>query len=206
MLTWILKIRWARATHIETFAYPKVYAIHGPFYFISILLRTFCPFIIGYYTIRYVLTGKSDHTIAMTDIACRLLLCSGYNFVRNRNRIVWKNAIWLVLSQLFYQLPLPGIFCWGLLTALEGGWGTSMRSPGEMAKPHSGWRSRIWSTSFVIVWIGFVGSAVGKYLSRYFGFDSVLEFRIIATSFIFPSVLFFFVLFKDLLVQLFARI
>jgi hyaluronan synthase len=125
--------------------------------------RFYGPLIIGVFTIRYVFTGYSVHTYSLLDLLFRVALCTSYNFWCNKSHV---NSIkYLVLSQIFYQLPLPGIMFWSVLTVLEGGWGTSMRNQTEQKKNrHAAW-DNLWSTSAVVMWMGFVGAAVARFVA-----------------------------------------
>ncbi|KAM3069290.1 hypothetical protein ACMFMG_010797 [Clarireedia jacksonii] len=164
LIRWLLQQqRWARATHIETFQYPQIYSIHGAILFVTAMRRFYGPLIIGVFTIRYVFTGYSVHTYSLLDLFFRIALCTSYNFWCNKSHV---NSIkYLVLSQIFYQLPLPGIMFWSVVTVLEGGWGTSMRNQTEQKKNrHAAW-DNLWSTSAVVVWMGFVGAAVARFVA-----------------------------------------
>ena len=163
LLRWLLQqIRWARATHIETFQYPSVYLIHGPIVFITAMRRFYGPILFGIVTIRYVLTGHIVFAYSPLDLAGRIILCALYNFLCNKENV---NSIFhLIWSQVFYQLPLPGIMIWSVVTVLEGGWGTSMRNQGERRKRNPWWE-KLWSTTAVVLWMGFVGAGLAKYVA-----------------------------------------
>lgn len=164
LLRWLLQqIRWARATHIETFQYPQVYSIHGPILFITAMRRFYGPLIIGVFTIRYVLTGYTVHTYSLLDLVGRIILCTCYNGLFNKKHV--NGIFYLVFSQIFYQLPLPGIMFWSVVTVLEGGWGTRMRNQSEMQKGRWAGLENLWSTTAVVIWMGFVAAAIARFVS-----------------------------------------
>jgi hyaluronan synthase len=163
LLRWLLQqIRWARATLIESFQYPSIYSIHGPVIFLTAVSGFYGPLLTGILTIRYVLTGHVVRTYSVLDIACRIFLCTAYNLACNRKNV--NSILHLIWSQIFYQLPLPGIIFWSGLTFLEGSWGTRMRSHGERRKGNAWWE-KLWGTTAVVVWMGFVGAGLARYIA-----------------------------------------
>lgn len=179
LLRWLLQqMRWARATHIECFQYPQIYSIHGVILFVTAMRRFYGPLIIGVFTIRYVFTGYTVHAFQSWDFVLRVALCTCYNFWRNKSHVA--SIKYLVLSQIFYQLPLPGIMFWSVVTVLEGGWGTSMRSANEQKKSRfAGW-DNLWSTTAVVIWMGFVGAAVARWVTSYLAPAFMIEAMIFA--------------------------
>jgi hyaluronan synthase len=181
LLRWLLQqIRWARATHIETFQYPQVYSIHGPILFVTAMRRFYGPLIIGIFTIRYVLTGYTAHTYSLIDLIGRIILCTGYNYTVNGKSV--NGITYLICSQIFYQLPLPGIMFWSVLTVLEGGWGTRMRNQSEQRKERWAGLENLWSTSAVVLWMGFVAAAVARYLAWRFAREFMIPLMLISAS------------------------
>lgn len=179
LLRWLLQqMRWARATHIETFQYPQVYSIHGPILFVTAMRRFYGPLVIGIFTIRYVLTGYTVHTYSLLDLIGRIILCTAYNYLVNGKNV--NNIVYLICSQVFYQLPLPGIMFWSVLTVLEGGWGTRMRNESEQRKERwAGW-DNLWSTTAVVAWMGFVAAAITRYVASRFAPDFIAPLMIVA--------------------------
>ncbi|MCJ1326018.1 hypothetical protein MMC10_002681 [Thelotrema lepadinum] len=167
LLRWLLQqIRWARANQIETFQYPQVYAIHGPILFITAMNRFYGPLSIMVVTARYVLHGDSDRAYSLIDVFLRIALCTTYNFICNRRHVCsWA---FLAISQIFYQLPLPGIIVYSTATALEGGWGTSMRNRTESQKAKGGGWEHLRSVSAVVAWMALVAAAVARYTATAF--------------------------------------
>jgi hyaluronan synthase len=142
--------------------------------------RFYGPLIIGIFTIRYVLTGYTAHTYSLIDLIGRIILSTGYNYAVNG-----KNAngiTYLICSQIFYQLPLPGIMFWSVLTVLEGGWGTRMRNQSEQRKERWAGLENLWSTSAVVLWMGFVAAAVARYLAWRFAREFMIPLMLISAS------------------------
>ncbi|KAF4625956.1 hypothetical protein G7Y89_g12207 [Cudoniella acicularis] len=181
LLRWLLQqVRWARATHIETFQYPKVYAIHGAILFVTAMRRFYGPLIIGVFTIRYVLTGYTVHTYSLTDLVGRIVLCTVYNRLLNKDNV---NGIgYLICSQIFYQLPLPGIMFWSVVTALEGGWGTRMRNQSETRKGRRAGFENLWSTTAVVLWMGFVAAAMARFIACRIAPDLLVQLMLVSSS------------------------
>ncbi|KAG4034925.1 hypothetical protein MFRU_002g02740 [Monilinia fructicola] len=179
LLRWLLQqMRWARATHIECFQYPQIYSIHGVVLFVTAMRRFYGPLIIGVFTLRYVFTGYTIHAFQSWDFVLRVAVCTCYNSWRNKSHV--GSIKYLILSQLFYQLPLPGIMFWSVLTVLEGGWGTSMRSANEQKKSRfAGW-DNLWSTTAVVIWMGFVAAAVARWATSYIAPAFIVQAMIFA--------------------------
>ena len=167
LLRWLLQqIRWARANLIETFQYPLIYVIHGPIIFITAINRFYGPLSIMVVTLRYVFHGDADRVYSLMDVFARIALCTTYNFLCNRRHVC--SWLYLALSQIFYQLPLPGIIVYSTLTALEGGWGTSMRNRKETQKARGGGWDHLKAVSAVVAWMALVAAALARYLAASF--------------------------------------
>ncbi|EKG21103.1 hypothetical protein MPH_01588 [Macrophomina phaseolina MS6] len=164
------QLRWSRATHIETLQYPMVYAIRGPIALICAIRRVYGPLAMAVFTIRYAWNGSAPFAFSPLDMFLRLVVCSLYNIVFFRQHV---NAVrhWtlLLLSQLFYQIPLPGIAVWSCLTMLQGSWGTSMRGSAEKRRArHPGWEN-LGTVLAISAWLGVVGAATARWIaSRWF--------------------------------------
>ena len=181
LLRWLLQqIRWARATHIETFQYPQVYSIHGAILFVTAMRRFYGPLIIGVFTIRYALTGYTVHTYSLIDLIGRIILCTCYNGLFNKKHV--NGIFYLVFSQIFYQLPLPGIMFWSVVTVLEGGWGTRMRNQSEMQKGRWAGLENLWSTTAVVVWMGFVGAAIARFVAFRLAPQFMMELMLVSSA------------------------
>ncbi len=48
---------------------------------------------------------------------------------------------------------------------LEGGWGTRMRSESEQKKERWAGLENLWSTTAVVVWMGFVAAALTRFVA-----------------------------------------
>ena len=163
LIRWLLQqLRWARATHIETFQYPQVYSLHGPIPFVAAMRRFYGPLIIAIATIRYVLRGDVIYAYSLYDLFYRVLLCTAYNWLTNSQHV--KSWAILAASQVFYQVPLPAIIFWSTVTVLESNWGTQMRSKKEAQKEvRAGWEN-MGAVLVVTGWMGFVSAAMARFL------------------------------------------
>lgn len=167
LLRWLLQqIRWARANQIETFQYPLVYAIHGPIFFITAMNRFYGPISIMVVTFRYVFHGDSNRAYSLVDLFLRIALCTTYNYLCNRRHVC--SWLFLAISQIFYQLPLPGIIVYSTATALEGGWGTSMRNKKEAQKAKGGGWDHLRAITAVVCWVALAAAAIARYFSTAF--------------------------------------
>lgn len=160
------QLRWSRATHIETLQYPFVYAVHGPIALICAVRRIYGPLAMAIFAVRYAWGGSAPFDFSPLDMFLRLVVCSLYNIVFFRQHV---NAVshWslLLLSQLFYQIPLPGIAVWSCVTMLQGSWGTSMRGSAEKQRErHPGWEN-LGTVLAISAWLGVVGAAVGRWVA-----------------------------------------
>lgn len=165
-LRWILQqIRWARATQIETFQYPAVYAIHGPIMFLSAMNRFYGPLSVMVFTLRYVFTGHVIRAYSIYDILGRIVLVTTYNLVCYE-RQAGCSVFFLAISQFFYQLPLPGLVVYATLTVLEGGWGTSMRNKKEVLKSKGAGWEHFGAITAVVAWMGIAVAALGQWLAN----------------------------------------
>lgn len=166
LLRWFLQqIRWARATQIETFQYPAVYAIHGPVLFFSAMNRFYGPVSVLILTLRYVFTGYVARAYSLYDVLGRVVLVTTYNLVCYQ-RLAGCSLVFLAVSQIFYQLPLPGLIVYATLTALEGGWGTSMRNRKEVQKSKGAGWEHLRAITAVIIWLGIVAAAFGRWFAN----------------------------------------
>lgn len=165
LLRWLLQqIRWARATQIETFQYPGVYAIHGPIFFLASMNRFYGPLSVMLLTLRYVFLGQVVRAYSLYDVLFRIVLVTTYNLLCYRRELP-SSLLFLGLSQIFYQLPLPGLILYASFTALEGGWGTSMRNRNEVQKAKGAGWDHIGEIMAVVSWLGLVGAALTRWLA-----------------------------------------
>lgn len=171
-MRWLLQqLRWARAAHIERFQYPRAYAIHGPVLFVNALVRHHSSLCVALCAARYAWDGRLGMSLTPADVLLRVALFGAYNAAVHPLRAASVGPAALVLAQLFYQLPLPGIVLWSTLTTLQGGWGTQMRAAGVApAKGAVGarWRLRpevvdnVGALTAVAAWLVVVGAAVAR--------------------------------------------
>ncbi|GME44857.1 hypothetical protein EAF04_006864 [Neofusicoccum parvum] len=172
LVRWLLQqLRWARAAHIERFQYPRAYAIHGPVLFVNALVRHHSSLCVALCAARYAWDGRLGMSLTAADVLLRVALFGAYNAAVHPLRAASIGPAALVLAQLFYQLPLPGIVLWSTLTTLQGGWGTQMRAAGVApAKGAVGarWRLRpevvdnVGALTAVAAWLVVVGAAVAR--------------------------------------------
>lgn len=100
----------------------------------------------------------------MSDLGLRLLGIAIYNFLRNPDRQSAGAVLWMVPGLLFYNVPLPAVQAWSLVTLTADTWGNSMRSSSERAKKDT-LRKRWFESGFFVVWMGAVGAMLAKWLS-----------------------------------------
>lgn len=166
LLRWLLQqIRWARATQIETFQYPSVYAIHGPLFFFAAMNRFYGPLSVMLLTLRYVFLGQVVRAYSLYDIILRVSLVTTYNLLCYRREVACS-LFFLAVSQVFYQLPLPGLILYASFTALEGGWGTSMRNRKEVQKARGAGWDHIQEIAAVVSWLGLVAAASARWFAN----------------------------------------
>ncbi|KAK7706840.1 hypothetical protein SLS57_009511 [Botryosphaeria dothidea] len=157
------QLRWSRATYVETLQYPTVYAVRGPIALLCGLRRVYGPLAMATITARFVWDGSAPFPLSLADIAARLVLCATYNVVCFGNYMgTVRHWSLLFASQIFYQIPLPGIAVWSCVTMLQSGWGTQMRSAQHRMKaPHPGWEN-VGTVLAVSAWMGLVAGALAR--------------------------------------------
>lgn len=165
LVRWIRQqVRWGRAQHIESLLTPRVYIINHPFLFLSALRRELAHLVVFVQCLLYLFTDKSLLSFNMPDLGLRLLGIAIYNFLRNPDRQSASSVLWMMPGLLFYNVPLPAVQAWSLVTLTADTWGTSMRSSSEKAKKDS-LRKRWFESGFFVVWMGAVGAMFAKWLS-----------------------------------------
>ncbi|KAK0645199.1 Hyaluronan synthase 1 [Lasiodiplodia hormozganensis] len=157
------QLRWSRATYVETLQYPAVYAVRGPISLLCGLRRVYGPIATAAIVLRFVWDGSAPYPLSLTDIFARLALCAGYNAVFfGQYQSTVRHWSLLFVSQVFYQIPLPGIAVWSCMTMLQNGWGTQMRSTQQrMRAPHPGW-DNVGTVLAMSAWMGLVAAAVAR--------------------------------------------
>ncbi|KAH6604305.1 glycosyltransferase family 2 [Trichoderma cornu-damae] len=162
------QVRWARATHIESLLQPKVYLVTHPLFFYSMSRRELGPVVALAATLWYLATGEQLIILFMADLLVRFAVRAAYNVLRNPHRLDLASVKWIVPGILFYQLPLPAVHVWSLLTLTADGWGTSMRNSSELAKK-DGARQAWREMGFFVAWMGVVAGCVARWLSTFLG-------------------------------------
>ena len=128
--------------------------------------RFYGPLSIMVVTARYVFRGDADRAYSLIDLLLRIALCTTYNALCNRRHVLgW---FFLAISQVFYQLPLPGIIVYSTITALEGGWGTSMRNRTEAQKARGGGWDHLKAITAVVGWMALAAAAIARYVATAF--------------------------------------
>jgi hyaluronan synthase len=192
----IPQVRWARATHIETFQQPKVYLLNHPIFFWAAFKREAGPLLVLASIIIYLLTGARFVYFSWLDIGCRLAYTTLYNWLRNPDRGPRLAWLWITPALLFYNIPLPIIQLWSLVTIFEHGWGTSMRSNAELSKHHQFWK-RWYDVGFFVVWMGIVGATAARLLGSIAGWDDGTTFLAMLAGLVIPSSVSFYALIFD---------
>lgn len=158
------QVRWGRAQHIESLLYPRVYILNHPFLFLSGLRREFTHIIVFFQGILYLCSEAVIIPFNMTDVIVRLVSLALYNFLRNPDRQSATAVLWMIPGLIFYNVPLPAIQIWSLITLTADTWGNSMRAGAELAKKDS--LSKKWyEGGFVVVWMAIVGAIMVKWWS-----------------------------------------
>ncbi|POS74039.1 hypothetical protein DHEL01_v207566 [Diaporthe helianthi] len=165
LVRWIRQqVRWARAQHIESLLLPSVYAKSHPFLFMSALRRELAHLIVFVQCMLYLFTEHNLLYFNMPDFGLRILGIALYNFLRNPDRQSTAAVLWMVPGLLFYNVPLPAVQAWSLVTLTADTWGNSMRSSTERARKESA--SKKWFESgFFVIWMGVVGAMLAKWAS-----------------------------------------
>lgn len=102
--------------------------MNHPFLFMSPLRRELAHLVVFVQCLQYLFTNISLLSFIMADVGLRVLGIALYSFARNPNRQVAGALLWMVLGLLFYNVPLPAIQAWSLVTMTADTWGNTMRS------------------------------------------------------------------------------
>lgn len=138
--------------------------MNHPLLFMSGLRREVAHLIVFVQCLLYLFTDISLLSFNMPDIGLRILGIAVYNFSRNPDRQSASAVFWMIPGLLFYNVPLPAIQAWSLVTMTADTWGNTMRSSSERAKKES-LRKKWFETGFFVVWMGLVGAMLAKWLS-----------------------------------------
>lgn len=146
--------------------------INHPFLFLSALKRELTHMVVFVQGIMYIFSEASLVPMNMQDLVIRLLGLSFYNFLRNPDRQSANAVLWMLPGLMFYNIPLPAVQVWSLLTLTADTWGNSMRSSSERVKKDS-LGKKWYEAGFVVAWMAAVGVILAKWLSV--RFDVVLQ-------------------------------
>ncbi|KAF5702667.1 glycosyltransferase family 2 [Fusarium globosum] len=162
------QVRWARATHIESLLIPRVYGMSHPMAFFAAARREFGPLVVAVAVLSYFLTSHKLLYFSYPDLFLRIGITTIYNILRNPDRLRLALCWYVVPGMFFYNIPLPAIHIWSLVTMTADTWGTAMRASTEISKKDSS-RKKWFETGFFVVWMGIVGGTVARWLANEFG-------------------------------------
>ncbi|KAB8074414.1 hypothetical protein BDV29DRAFT_173703 [Aspergillus leporis] len=189
---WLLQqVRWGRATHIETFQQPKIYLLNHPIFFWAAMKKEVGPLLVFLCVLYYVITGQRFAYFSFNDACLRVAYTIGYNWLRNPDRGPRNAWIWIGPALVFYNIPLPSIHLWSMLTVFERGWGTTMRSNAEMSKREQFWK-RAYDLGFFVVWMGIVGGTTARIVAGYAGWDAAATAKALFLGIVVPSTVSFY--------------
>lgn len=143
---------------------PSVYAKSHPFLFMSALRREVAHLIVFVQCLLYLFTEHNLLYFNMPDFGLRIVGIALYNFLRNPDRQSTAAVLWMVPGLLFYNVPLPAVQAWSLVTLTADTWGNSMRSSTEQAKKES-LRKKWFESGFFVIWMGGVGAMLARWVS-----------------------------------------
>ncbi|KAJ5232216.1 hypothetical protein N7468_005172 [Penicillium chermesinum] len=187
MSRWIMQqVRWSRAGHIESFQQPRVYLLNNPLFFWAAIKREFGPLLGLLYILYYLFTGKSFAYFNWYDVGIRVSYTLLYNYTRNPDRGPSHSWFWVIPGLLFYNIPLPMIHLWSLITVFQDGWGTSMRATAELSKRGQAWKR--WNDlGFFVVWMGVVGGTAARMAATHLGWTDEGVFLAIVWGICIPA-------------------
>ncbi|RBA13430.1 hypothetical protein FPRO05_02224 [Fusarium proliferatum] len=162
------QVRWARATHIESLLIPRVYGMSHPMAFFAAARREFGPLVVAVAVLSYFFTSHKLLYFSYRDLFLRISITTIYNILRNPDRLRLALCWYVVPGMFFYNIPLPAIHIWSLVTMTADTWGTAMRASTEISKKDSS-RKKWFETGFFVVWMGIVGGTVARWLANEFG-------------------------------------
>ncbi|KAF4343934.1 alfa-L-rhamnosidase [Fusarium beomiforme] len=181
MTRWLSQqVRWARATHIESLLIPRVYAMTHPMAFYAAARREVGPLVATITVLLYLFTSRKLLYLSYSDLFLRLGLAAAYNLARNPHRLRVASLFWVVPGMFFYNVPLPAIHLWSLLTMTADTWGTAMRATSELSKKESS-RKRWFETGFFVIWMGIVGGTVARWAATEFHLSEGLKLAFMTT-------------------------
>ncbi|KAF2758837.1 hyaluronan synthase [Pseudovirgaria hyperparasitica] len=165
MRRWLLQqVRWARAVHIESYSRPEIYLQQPPIFFFAALRRQLTGMTAMVIAMVYLFTGVTPLHFSFQDYLFRFAFTLVYLAVRNPLRPSLAEWLYSVPANLFYNVPLPAVQAWSLMTVFNDSWGTTMRSSKELSR-HSKLRAKMWDVGFFVFWIGLLGGVAGRYVA-----------------------------------------
>lgn len=161
-----------------------MYLLNHPFLFLSALRRELAHLVVFVQCLLYLFTDISLLSFNMPDLGLRLLGIAIYNFLRNPDRQSAGAVLWMVPGLLFYNIPLPAVQAWSLVTLTADTWGNSMRSSSERAKKDS-MQKRWFESGFFVIWMGAVGAMLAKWSASRFEMmpGQTLLWEVVAAAF-----------------------
>lgn len=154
---------------MESFHRPSIYLKQSPILFYGALRRELAAFVMPVTVVLYVSSGYLLlRAFSIWDYLHRPIITLIYLSLRNPYRPTIKEWLWSIPANLFYNIPLPAILMWSLVTVLHDAWGTTMRSSKELSSQSSKLRLKIWELGFFVLWMGILGGALGRYVAGIF--------------------------------------
>lgn len=132
--------------------------------FLSALRREFAHLFIFVQCLLYLFADIALLPFNMPDLGLRLLGLATYNFLRNPDRQSPSAVLWMIPGMLFYNIPLPAVEAWSLVTLTADSWGNSMRSSSERAKKDSD-KKKWFESGFMVIWMGIVAAVMTKWIA-----------------------------------------
>jgi hyaluronan synthase len=105
--------------------------------FFAAARREFGPLVVAVAVLSYFLTSHKLLYFSYPDLFLRIGIPTVYNILRNPDRLRLALSWYVVPGMFFYNIPLPAIHIWSLVTMTAGTWGTAMRASTEISKDSS---------------------------------------------------------------------
>jgi hyaluronan synthase len=151
---------------VESFHRPSIYLKQSPILFFGALRRELAAFVMPVTVVLYVTSGfLLFRAFSWWDYLHRPIITLIYLSLRNPYRPTIKEWLWSIPANVFYNIPLPAILMWSLITVTHDAWGTTMRSSKELMSQSSKLRAKIWELGFFVLWMGILGGALGRYIA-----------------------------------------
>lgn len=154
---------------IETLWYPAMIDRISPWLIYNILKSRVMP-IAAFWIITSYALGFGGvmrfNTISAMDILCMLAIRIAYLTSISADKPTASDILWLVPSQAWFILMMPGIVIWSLITLLDTSWGTNPRGL-QGSKEKGSWPkidSALKGVIFLYAWLGVVSVAVVRIL------------------------------------------